>query len=122
VGSIRHCSRSPFAAIARAVLYGRAAFRRPGHAFRLNPDPGPRLSGVRHWGCAGRWPGLHLRVGLFRPVPPSWPGYAERSAEALARYERKGGYGANFARCCPEALSCVKSAYENMQKVPVVIG
>ena len=58
----------PFAAIAGAVLYGRAASRRPSHAFRLNPNSGPVCPacdiGVALFGglfCICEWP--------FRPVP-----------------------------------------------------
>jgi hypothetical protein len=40
VGSIRHAAAPPFAAIAGAVLYGRAASRRPGQTFRLNHNSG----------------------------------------------------------------------------------
>jgi hypothetical protein len=57
VGSIRHCSRSPFTAIAGAVLYGRAASRRPGQAFRLNPNSGPV--------CPACDVGVALFAGLF---------------------------------------------------------
>jgi hypothetical protein len=41
VGSIRHCNRSPFAAIAGAALYGRAASRTTRN---LNPNSGPVYS------------------------------------------------------------------------------
>lgn len=62
-------SRVPFAAIAGAILYGRTPSRRPGHAFKLPPNSGPRLSDVRHWCCAVRWPGLHFRVAYFSRYP-----------------------------------------------------
>jgi hypothetical protein len=47
----------PFAAIAWAALYGRAASRRPGHAFSLNPNSGPV--------CPACNIGVALFAGLF---------------------------------------------------------
>jgi hypothetical protein len=47
----------PFAAIAGAALYGRAASRRPGHAFSLNPNSGPV--------CPACNIGVALFAGLF---------------------------------------------------------
>jgi hypothetical protein len=47
----------PFAAIAGAALYGRAASRRPSHAFRLNPNSGAV--------CPASNIGVALFAGLF---------------------------------------------------------
>jgi hypothetical protein len=55
----------PFAAIAGAALYGRAAFpddSKPKPQFR------PRPFGLQHRCCAVRGPVLHLRVPYFRPT------------------------------------------------------
>jgi hypothetical protein len=72
VGSIRHRSRSPLRSNCWGVLYGRAASRRPGDPathIQAKPQFRPRLSGLRHWCCAVRWPALHLRVAYFGQHP-----------------------------------------------------
>jgi hypothetical protein len=81
MGSIRHRSRSPFSGIAEVVPYGRAASRKPGHAFRLNLSSGPVCRACDIECCAIRWPVLHLRVAYFGQCParvlacfnPLWP-------------------------------------------------
>ncbi|MEH2570068.1 hypothetical protein V1289_009695 [Bradyrhizobium sp. AZCC 2289] len=36
------------------------------------PQFRPRLSGLRHWCCAVRWPALHLQVAYFGQYQPVW--------------------------------------------------
>ena len=70
----------PFAAIAGAVLYGRAASRRPSHAFRLNPNSGPVCPacdiGVALFGglfCIWEWPNSASTRRRCLPVDVSLP-------------------------------------------------
>jgi hypothetical protein len=65
---------SPFAAIAGAVLYGRAASRRPGHAFRLNPNSGPVCPACDIGVALFGGPVLHLRGAYFGQHRPAGAG------------------------------------------------
>jgi hypothetical protein len=73
--------------MAGAALYRRAASRRPGHAFRLNPNSGPVCPACNIWCCAVRRPVLHLRVAYFGQHP------ALRTSDASARPRHQRAHG-----------------------------
>jgi hypothetical protein len=111
VRSIRHRSRSPFAAIADAVLYEQAASRRPSHALKLNPNSGPVHLACDIEYCTVLWPvGKPLLYALISQK--ALAGRVIHHDTAFSQLTRSAGVSVTVTLyLAPQAHMCVPASH-----------